>query len=179
VAVLSVARNVTSYVNAKIIGEDFMENETIPVTASGRSPFKMMGRDLIREYDRLLDSVFHSSNPRGDLSVEVNPRVDMAVTDAAVEVVADLPGVSEKHIKVELRDRILSISGEREQLPKGEGRHVYQHERFAGSFERSVALPCDVEKSSIDATFKDGVLRVILPKTPEARQEITRVRVKH
>ena len=103
----------------------------------------------------------------------------MAVCEKQIEVTADLPGVDEKNVKVELRDGFLYISGEREVHGKQDGVKLYHEERSEGSFERTLTLPCAVDKSGIEASFKDGVLRVVLPKTAEARCEVMRIRVKH
>ena len=54
-----------------------------------------------------------------------------------------------------------------------------RQERCMGTLERSIALSCDVDKSGVEASLRDGVLRVILPKTAEARNEVMRIRVKH
>jgi HSP20 family protein len=160
-----------------------MENNVVTVntSANNRTPLKALGRDIAREYDRIVDSVFHASAKKSeaiDRGVR-NVKVDVAHCDKQIEVFADLPGVDEKHLKVELRDGALFISGERELEAKQDLVTFDRQERCMGTLERSIALPCDVEKSGVEAVLKDGVLRVILPKTAEARNEVMRIRVKH
>ena len=158
-----------------------MDRNVVPVNAAShtRAPLKTLGRDLVREYDRIVDSVFNTVSSKMNSEAALSPSVDVVGCDKQIEVVADLPGVDEKHIKVELRDGSLYISGAREMPAKQADVKMYSEERSTGSFERSVALPCDVDKSAVEASFKDGVLRVILPKTAEARKEVMRIHVKH
>ena len=165
-----------------------MERNVVPVNAAShvRAPLTILGRDFFRDYDRIVDSVFHASSTKEVADAAKEPaigsrklKVDMAVCEKQIEVTADLPGVDEKNVKVELRDGFLYISGEREVHGKQDGVKLYHEERSEGSFERTLTLPCAVDKSGIEASFKDGVLRVVLPKTAEARCEVMRIRVKH
>ena len=160
-----------------------MERNNVTVNASpnGRAPLKAFGRDLVREYDRIMDSVFHASTKKSEPRERevISVKVDVADSDKQIEVFADLPGVDEKHLKVELRDGTLFISGERETQSVADGLTFDRQERCMGTLERSIALSCDVDKSGVEASLRDGVLRVILPKTAEARNEVMRIRVKH
>lgn len=153
---------------------------TVNTSANGRTPLKVLGRDIVREYDRIVDSVFHGSTKKPETSeMDVgNVKVDVAHCDKQIEVFADVPGIDEKHLKVELRDGALFISGQKEVQAKQEAVTFDRQERCMGTLERTIALPCDVEKSGVEA-FENGVLRVILPKTSEARNEVMRIRVKH
>jgi HSP20 family protein len=139
----------------------------------------LLGRDMFRDYARLVDSMFRAPSV-GALSTEqISPTVDVVENDKTIDVMADIPGIDEKDIKVELRNGTLWITGERKEESTSEGRNFHRSERSFGSFERGIGLSCDVEKGNIEATFKNGVLKVSLPKTKEAREQVTQIKIKH
>ena len=158
-----------------------MRNDLVPATSSifPRSMSRGIGRDLFRDYERLVDAMMGEPLSVSSSEDYLAPRVDVAETEKSIEVTAELAGVDEKDIKVELRNGMLWLSGKKEECHKEESRNVFRSERRFGSFERGVTLPCDVERGNIEATFKDGILKVSLPKTPSARQEVTHIKVKH
>ena len=108
------------------------------------------------------------------------PAVDFIDKEDSLEVRAELPGMCEKDIDVEVTDSILTISGEKkEEREEGEkGGRYYLSERKYGSFERSIRLPEGTDKDKVAANVKDGVLVVTIPKTPEAREQAKKVEVK-
>lgn len=160
-----------------------MRNELMSLGSSlfPRLPLRGVGigRDWFRDYERAIDSALRAPLLTEDDELRMSPRVDVAETDKNIEISADLPGVDEKDIKVELRNGVLWLSGEKRCASKEESKNMYRSERYYGSFERGISLPCDVEKGKVDASYKDGVLKVILPKTPAAREEVTQIKVKH
>ena len=158
-----------------------MRNDLVPATSSifPRSMSRGIGRDLFRDYERLVDAMMGEPLSVSSSEDYLAPRVDVAETEKSIEVTAELAGVDEKDIKVELRNGMLWLSGKKEECHKEESRNVFRSERRFGSFDRGVTLPCDVERGNIEATFKDGILKVSLPKTPSARQEVTHIKVKH
>ena len=150
-----------------------------PPLLSTRSPF-LRSRDIFRDYARMMDNMFSAPNflePAEEAML--SPSVDVVEDEKAVEVTADIPGIDEKDIKLELRNGTLWIEGERKEEKKSEGRNFYRTERSYGMFERGIGLPCDVEKGAIEASFRNGVLKVVLPKTKEAREEVTAIKIKH
>ena len=103
------------------------------------------------------------------------PAMDLVDTDDNLVLRADLPGMSEEDLSIEIKDGVLTISGERraEHEEKGEGFH--RVERSFGSFSRSLSLPDGVNPNQVAADFRDGVLEVRIPK-PEASKP-TRVEI--
>ena len=95
------------------------------------------------------------------------PAMDLVESEDHFVLRADLPGMGEDDVKLEIEDRTLTLSGERaaEQTEKGEG--FYRLERASGAFSRSLTLPEGVDADAIAATFDKGVLEVRIPK-PEA-----------
>ena len=93
------------------------------------------------------------------------PRVDVSETDKEVRVEAELPGVEEKDIDVSVHDGYATIRGERKFEKEEKEKNYHRVERSHGTFQRSVALPVEVDDSKAEAVFKKGVLEIKLPKT--------------
>lgn len=98
------------------------------------------------------------------------PSVDVSEDEKSVEVTAELPGLEEKDVKVALSNGILTISGEKKEEKEEKKKNYYRSERHYGSFQRSLALPCEVEEEKVEAKFKKGILTVTLPKSEEAKK---------
>ncbi len=103
--------------------------------------------------------------------------VDLEETDKAYIVKADLPGMDEKDIKVELNDNILTISGSRTENREEKNKNYHRIERFSGSFCRSIELPREVDANKAKAEYKKGVLTIELPKTGESRTKKIDVKI--
>src|SRR5258708_6310177 len=101
---------------------------------------------------------------RGD---EFIPRFDIKDTKTAYELRADLPGVKDEDLDVQVNGSILSISGKREDEQREEGDRYYALERSYGTFTRSFALPDGIDPDGITADLKSGVLMVHIPTRPE------------
>jgi HSP20 family protein len=118
-----------------------------------------------REVDRLFDAFFGG---QGDDRRWVPPMDLWEVEDHFV-LKADLPGVAEEDVSIEVQDGTLTISGERSAEDRGEGRGWSRYERSFGSFTRSLTLPEGVDPEKIEAEFHNGVLALTIPK-PEERK---------
>jgi HSP20 family protein len=106
------------------------------------------------------------------------PAVDVTESGNAYEITAELPGLDEKNIEVNVANGGLSIRAEKKEEKEETRKDYYVSERRYGSFERNFALPEGVDVSKIEATFKNGVLKVTLPKTAEAQQPAKKIEVK-
>ncbi len=141
-----------------------------------------------REMDRLFDdfssgfwrgSLFDMSPSRGaEATFRTMPAVDVAETDKAYEITAELPGLDEKNIEVKLANGVLSIKGEKQEEKEEKQKDYYRRERSFGSFERSFQVPDDVEEEEIAASFKNGILSVTLPKSAEAQKPTKKIEVR-
>ena len=96
------------------------------------------------------------------------PRLSVYDTGAALVLYADVPGLKDSDIKIEIAQDVLSLSGERK-ADAPEGYAVHRRERAPVKFARSLALPCKVDVEKSTATVTDGLLTLTLPKTPEAQ----------
>jgi HSP20 family protein len=96
------------------------------------------------------------------------PIVDIKNHEKEIEIQAELPGVSEKDVDLSLSDNSLIIKGEKKHETEEEEKGYYRMERSYGSFERTIPLPVEVDRDKVEATFKNGILNICLPKTKEA-----------
>ena len=141
------------------------------------NPFAAMHNEM----DRLLANFFDEDRwpMRGDGNRMV-VRWDVAETDEAVKITADLPGLTEKEIDITLADGVLTIKGERKTEQETDDKDTRYHrvERSYGAFERAMSLPSDVDEGKITADFQNGVLELVLPKKPEAKKKAKKIQVK-
>lgn len=147
---------------------------------------------LRREVDRLFEDFDRSSwmSPfrrsltdlepfwRRELAASAAPAVDVIERDDGYEITAELPGMEQNDIEVKLVNGSLMIKGEKQEEKEEKRKDYYLHERRFGSFERRFPLPEGLDPEKIDATFKNGVLMVRLPKAPEAMKPEKRIEVK-
>jgi HSP20 family protein len=133
---------------------------------------------LRREMDRLFDDAFRgfglsTFSPDG-LSW---PQVEVVDRDNEVRVIAELPGLEEKDVELRVDDHVLILRGEkRTEFDDAERQYS---ERSYGRFERHIALPAELDDERANATFRNGVLTVTLPKTDRARQQAKRIPISH
>ena len=124
----------------------------------------------LREMNRLFNTFFEPSiGSNGAVMRRWSPAMDLVETDDHYVLRADLPGVSEGDVKIELDDNVLTISGERKSAHKETKEGYYRVERAYGSFSRALTLPEGVDADGISANFDRGVLEVRVPK-PEQRK---------
>ena len=125
---------------------------------------------LQSEMNRLFNTLFDAPLPNGNASVRRwIPAMDLVETDDDFVLRADLPGLSEGDVKIELEDSVLTVSGERKSEHEERKEGYYRVERASGSFSRSLTLPEGVDADAIQAGFDKGVLEVRIPK-PEERK---------
>lgn len=131
---------------------------------------------LHREMNRLFDDFFRGFEMPANIAMPWGgtwPRVEVSENDKEVHVVAELPGMSEKDVEVAFADGILTLEGEK----KAETTSPLYTERWQGRFSRSVSIGSDVDPDKVQASFKNGVLTVILQKRPEAQSKVRKITV--
>ena len=133
---------------------------------------------LHREMNRLFDDVFRGFDmaPFGGVSRMASwPHVEVVDNDKDVRISAELPGLEDKDVEVLIGDGVLTIRGEKKSAIEDKERAF--SERTYGRFERRIPLAWEVEEDKIEASFKNGVLTVTLPKSAESRSEVKRIAV--
>jgi HSP20 family protein len=127
---------------------------------------------LQSDMNRFFNSMFDTPASGGGQETGARrwtPAMDLAETEDAFVLRADLPGVSQEDVHIELEDTVLTVSGERKADHETKGEGFYRVERSFGRFSRALTLPKGVDPESITASFTDGVLEVRIPK-PEQRK---------
>ena len=120
------------------------------------------------EMNRIFDDFFTGFQPpysAREISALFEPKLDITETEKELRITIELPGMNDKDIDVTLSGNALTIKGDkREEKDDRTCRH-YKIERSYGSFQRTIAMPCEIDSDKVDATFKNGVLSVTLPKS--------------
>jgi len=114
----------------------------------------------------------------GELSfAEWTPAVDIQETEKEYVIKADLPEVKAEDVKVEFEGGVLTVEGERRHEKEEKGKTFHKIERGYGKFVRRFSLPTEVDGTKASAEFKEGVLNVHLPKTPNGKPKAIAVKV--
>ncbi|MDB6057915.1 MAG: heat shock protein Hsp20 [Verrucomicrobiales bacterium] len=144
------------------------------------TPFRRM-TTLRDEIDHMFDRAFgqfFESPTQTQLGSGWVPGVDLYEDKDAFTVKCELPGMKKEEIDISLHEGFLTISGERKHEEQKTTGEVYRTERYEGRFSRSLSLPSKVNAEKINATYKDGVLTVVLPKAEEAKPKQIQVNIK-
>ncbi len=132
------------------------------------SPF----RDLIgiqQEVNRLFDDLMTRRAETGAEGAMWIPAVDVAETESAISVKVEAPGVNKDDIKISVTNNVLTVRGEKKMEKETSEENYHRIERAYGSFVRSLELPTIVRADKVTASFKDGVLTIVLPKSEEVK----------
>jgi HSP20 family protein len=124
---------------------------------------------LQTEMNRLFNTMFESPTVGNGGTRRWSPAMDLLETEDHFVLRADLPGMREEDVAIELEDNVLTVSGERKADHEENGEGFYRVERAFGSFSRSLTLPRGVDAEAVNAGFTNGVLEVRIPK-PEQRK---------
>jgi HSP20 family protein len=141
------------------------------------APFKDFER-MRREMDRLWDSFFEGGlRKRTEGAGEWLPSLDVAETKNEIVVKAEVAGMDPKDIDISLSDGVLTIKGEKKQEKEEKEADYHLTERSYGSFTRLVQLPKEVQSDKISASYKNGILKITLPKSEEAKKKEIKIKV--
>ena len=135
------------------------------------SPWREL-EDMQRGLSRILDDTSFGATEASQWV----PAVDIRETDNALLVQAELPGIDKKDVKLEVKDSVLTISGERHYEKDVKEENAHRIERSYGKFVRSFSLPTNVDTDKVDAFMNNGILEVRLPKKESAKPKAITVR---
>ncbi len=137
---------------------------------------------LQREMNNLFDNFFRgfSVAPRGFATgiAEFTPSVDVKENDKEFIIKAELPGVEEKDIDVTVTNDSVTIKGEKKEEKEDKDKNYYYMERSYGSFSRVIPLQTEIESGKAQASFKNGVLDIKIPKNQKAKEKEVKVPIK-
>ncbi len=146
-----------------------------------RMPFRdieLMGKEMDRLWDTFFEEApFSRLARRDDWASKWLPTLDLSETKNEFVVKAEVPGMSPKDIDISLNGGILSIRGEKKQEKEEKEENYHFIERSFGAFTRTVRLPAEVQSDKIKAAYKDGVLKITLPKSEESKRKEVKIKV--
>ena len=139
----------------------------------------LMKWEPLREIEDMFDRYTRAMSwpSRAVTAGEWTPRVDISETDKEFVIKAEIPEVKKEDVKVTVENGVLTFQGERKQEKEEKDKKFHRIERFYGSFVRSFTLPDNVDETKIEASFKDGMLCLQIPKTGEAKHKAIEVKV--
>ena len=157
--------------------------ERAAVPAAWR-PFESLRREVDRLFEDF-DRGFWRFPARSLFDIEpfwrrgvTAPAVDIVEREKDYQIAAELPGMEEKDVEVKVTNDVMTIKGEKKEEKEEKGKDYYRMERHYGSFNRVIPLPEGIDSKNVDAKFKNGVLKVTLPKTEEAKKKVKKITVK-
>jgi HSP20 family protein len=160
----------------KLIRRQKQDRATLAPSGWGSlTPFNDLNR-IRNQLDRIFEDPFSLATPTSSFFEGWNPAVDIYEDKDKYVVNAELPGMRREDIDVSLDGNTLTISGERKQEEEKKEGENYRSERYFGRFQRCVTLPSGVDANKIQASYKDGVLTVTLPKSEEAKPKQIQVK---
>lgn len=151
------------------------------LTPFGRDPFLSFRREM----DRLFDDFFTPSSetrsfaaPGAAAASAIQPSIDVDETEQAYTVTAELPGIAEQDVELNLADNALTISGEkRSERNEDQGGRRYS-ERSFGRFSRTIPFPTEVDADRVEAAYRNGVLTITLPKNEKAKDKTRKIEIR-
>ena len=156
--------------------------QTSPAAANTGDPWRSLRTEMDRLFDRFATGwnmpTFGRLFDSGNGSDTMSPVVDITESDATYEMTAELPGMTEKDIEVELSGDVLTLKGEKRTEKEQKDKSMYLSERSYGTFQRSFAVPDGVDRDNVTAEFSNGVLKISLPKTAKALEQQKKIEVK-
>jgi len=138
---------------------------------------------LQKEIDRMFGSLFRGANlvegnAANDGNILLTPRINISETEKEYKISAEVPGVDEKGIDVQLTNGVLTMKGEKNAEKEEKGKNFHRVERSYGSFSRTISLPEDADPNKVEAKYKKGVLSISIQKKPEAKAQSKHIEVK-
>src|SRR5215211_7774656 len=121
------------------------------------------------EMNRVFDAFFGKGTPNGNRGRRWVPAMDLVEQDDQLVLRADLPGLDREDVTIEVKDNVLTVSGERKAEHEDKAGGFHRVERTHGSFSRTLTLPEGIDADAVTAEFDKGVLEVRIPK-PEERK---------
>lgn len=172
--------------------EEKESSATLPVNYTGQIPSRkpLYGpvTQLQQEMDQLFSNFFKgfeqtpfgtgSFFPGSSSEGLLKPTLDIGASEKEYSISVEVPGVEQKDITLEIANNTLTIRGEKEQKNEEKKKDYYRIERSYGSFQRQLSLPDDADQDAINATFKNGVVTITLPRKALPQSEVKQIEIR-
>ena len=147
------------------------------LTPSAGDPFAGFRREMDRLFDDFFAPVAGEGRSFAAQPAMLSPSIDVDENEQAYTITAEVPGLAEKDIELSLEDNALTLSGEkRSEREEGEGGRRYT-ERSYGRFSRTIPFPTEIDADKVQATCRNGVLTVTLPKNAQAKEKSRKIQI--
>ena len=164
-----------------LIPKRMKRDDRVPTPMTDERPFTLLHQRMDDLFNELFETFGGARWPEwpglGTVRGQLSPHFEVAETDAAIEVKAELPGMDEKDIEIILDNNILTIRGEKKEEREEKEKDYHLSEVHYGHFSRVVPVPTGINLDQVKSTFKKGVLRLTLPKTEEAKSHRRRIAI--
>jgi|688.fasta_scaffold319550_2 HSP20 family protein len=153
----------------------------VPVKREDSLPENASLLSVQQDMNRMFESFFRAFDAMpfsgfGESSTGLfQPRLDVSENSTELKVSVELPGLNENDLDVSISNDALTIKGEKRQEHEENSKGFYRMERHYGSFYRTIGLPCAVDRDGAEATFKNGVLSVVLPKAQNSQSNVKKI----
>ena len=135
-------------------------------------------RKMRKDMDRLFDRIWEEfSGPLITRPAREIPFIDLSETEENLIIKAEVPGINPEDLDISIADDTLTIKGEMKQEIVSEGEDYHRTERRYGSFSRTLQLPCRITMDDVEATYKKGILNIVLPKCKPEKARGVKVKV--
>ncbi len=141
-------------------------------------PFREM-EDIQRQMNRLFDDMITPVNRENGIDLAFTPAAEFHETDNEYQLKLEVPGLEPDDINIEATSEAIAISGERKSETKTEEKGMTRSEFRYGKFQRVLPLPGRVDHQNVKAEYKNGVLKLTLPKAEEEKNRVVKVNLNH
>lgn len=138
--------------------------------------------DPLRDFENLQNEINRLFNgqrsgaSQGLFDRSISPAIDVIEDRDSIIILCDIPGVDMNDLDLTITKDVLTIKGEKKEAEKKDKARIFKKETWEGSFQRTIALPDGVDSEKVDATLKDGVLRIVIPKMEEVKPRQIKVK---
>ena len=134
--------------------------------------------NIFDDVEQMMHQAFgHSLESSSSSRLSYSPLMNVSETESDYLIMMDLPGVEKKDVEVNLKNGILTVSGERKTSEKGDENSRIWHETTLGAFSRSFELTSDIVEEKVKAKFNNGVLNITIPKAEEVKPSVKKITV--
>jgi len=153
-----------------------LRKKSVPVKRQAHDPFLLMNNDM----ESLFDDFFKGFELEPFFGPDISsysPKIDVKEGDKEIKVLAELPGMDEKDINVTLNKDSLTLTGEKKEEKEDNEKGYHRLERSYGSFCRTIPFPVEIESDKVSASYKKGILTIIIPKSNKAIEEKKKIKI--
>ena len=149
----------------------------LPSFSYSKDPVNMLHHNINQLFENVLKQEQDLSSVFTNSESFIRPRIDISETEQEYTLIAELPGVEKEDVTLELQGNVLTIKGRKHLDRTEKDKNYYMVERAAGNFSRYIELPQLIEQDQVQASFKNGLLTITLPKSKESKVKTRKITI--